>query len=53
MLLSPFSALNRRGRSKEETEAEEEDEEDEMDMVSTISFIQANPQQHCCIQGYL
>jgi hypothetical protein len=42
MLLSPFSASNQRGRSKEEMEAEQE--KAEFDMVSTISFIQANLQ---------
>ena len=39
MLLSPFSVLNWRGRSKEEMEAEEEVEEADLDMVGTISFI--------------
>ena len=45
VLLSPFSVLNWRGRSKEEMEVQvEEEEEAELDMLNIISFIQANLQ---------
>jgi hypothetical protein len=30
----------------------EENEEAKLEMVSTLSFIQANLQQHCCIKRY-
>ena len=54
MLLSPFLALNQRGRSKEEMEVEEEEEEDELDMVVYHIIYSSQPAtQHCCIQAYL
>jgi hypothetical protein len=50
VLLSPFSVLNLRGRSKEEMKVEEEEEEEsELDMVSAISFTQANLQRNIAI----